>query len=339
MRIGNIALYYRLTAENSCKSISSKSLKVITIDVPEILDDEIRQKGFNCQGDTLAVACYYRNEDGKYINGPYTYSYSNTIGAKMYVGDFETYTPDMQVNQYVFFPNLQESIDITITRTNHTSGASTSKTIHIPVNSIKANFSYLVNKHTYDVKEDNIRLEQGDLVSFINLSEGDIISYHWQLIEALNTPQNVAPYGLESYRENPDCYFYNEGRYNIKLTVTDNNGCVSSISDNALFIPSSSVHKSYLIDASFTDNEPSYISSEEQNEPIIYPTLFNEEINIYWPGHTIEYWLFDESGILYLTGNGYNKIRIYTGNLSDGNYILKTNDKTFKLLRSKTLSH
>lgn len=335
----NSPLYYRLTAENSCKSISSKSLKVITIDVPEILDDEIRQKGFNCQGDTLAVACYYRNEDGKYINGPYTYSYSNTIGAKMYVGDFETYTPDMQVNQYVFFPNLQESIDITITRTNHTSGASTSKTIHISVNSIKANFSYLVNKQTYDVKEDNIRLEQGDLVSFINLSEGDIISYHWQLIEALNTPQNVAPYGLESYRENPDCYFYNEGRYNIKLTVTDNNGCVSSISDNALFIPSSSVHKSYLIDASFTDNEPSYISSEEQNEPIIYPTLFNEEINIYWPGHTIEYWLFDESGILYLTGNGYNKIRIYTGNLSDGNYILKTNDKTFKLLRSKTLSH
>lgn len=330
--------YYRLTAENNCGITHSNDFFISTSDVPEILEEEVIIQNLVCQGDTLKFGCFYKNEEGKLISGDYSYLYENNAGFQMYTAGLnglctDIYYPNTPINGYIYCPNVTAPFDMTVTRISNTTDASYSTIVHIPVNILQADFEFSVNNQTYSTQESCVYIEQGDLVEFKNLTDGNLVETYWELIEPENTPQNIPAYGLYSFMENPDCYFYNGGNYNIKLSVTDINGCHSTISNNAITIPFSAVKNSSFRQATFVekpfDENDKYLKKQLK----VFPTHFSNEITIQWKDHSFSYQLYDGNGSVLLEGYSNNEVKLNTENLIHGTYLLKVDNHLLKLIK------
>ncbi len=332
----NFELNYhlRLIAENACGADTSNIIQLTTIDVPEILDEEIFLKNLTCKGDSLDIICRFKTEDGYFINSEYEYAYSNDANLSMSYNTIShtSYYQNERTNNHILIKNVQEPFNITITRYSKRTDAKTTKTIHIPLKEVKADFTFTVNKHTYDTKEESVFIEPGDLVEFNNTSIGDVASFHWHLLDGMNTPKQVPSYGLDSYLENPDCYFYNKGTYNITLTITDSNGCQSSISCNAITIPNGSTYSSFTNQTHFLGPEEKEVMNHPLR-PTVYPTHFSHSIHIQWEKQTFMYSLMDETGRYLLSGEAEDEAILQTENMPHGNYLLIVNGWSIKLIK------
>lgn len=328
--------YYRLRAESECGTTYSNKVLVTTSDIPEIIEEEIVISGLVCQGDTLKLGCFYLDEDGKLISGDYYYQYESNAGIQMYTAGLngpctDIYYPNTPVNGYIYCPNVQAPFEMTITRVSKQTGATYSTTIPISVTMLHADFEYIINNKTHTLQEDQVNIEQGELVEFRNLTEGEIVNTYWELIEPMNTPANVSPYGLFSFLENPYCYFYNGGRYNVTLHVTDVNGCQSSVSTDAITIPSSAVRNTAFKNAIFVENRKE--NNPINNQLMVYPIHFHESIHILWGNNSFSYQLYDELGIVRISGSANEEVILHTEQLTPGVYILRINDQLIKLLK------
>ena len=320
--------YYRVVASNDCGSDTSDVFKVLLLDIEPISDEDITISGGTCPGDDIIVGLHYSSDymykfEG-YSGNCYTVKHENiSIDDQLYTGEW--------TDHWISFKDVQSSFDLTIIRKSLKSGATTSYKKTIEISNLEPSFSFVVGNKEYPFSSKIVAIEQGELVHFKNQTKGDnISSYYWELIMPMNTPDGITPYGLYSYQENPDCYFYNVTDYTISLTVTNDKGCSSTVSKNTLYVSESSAKLGHLaVDAEFVeeDTEPGL----SRNIPLVYPTYFSNSIHVQYEDRGFHYVLYDAYGRILLSGHAEGETTLNTSTLPMGCYILKVDDFAFKV--------
>lgn len=353
-------VYYRMIGESSCGADTSKTFVVQTDFAPVITDNELLLKDTVCVGEEF-VRIAYRNPRSDIYGYKYELSnndYSLCFGASSSASDITvTYelTPIMGPNDtlsdgiIVFYPS--ESFDVTITRIDMASGATSKKMVHFEVNHLFASFKYNVDGVAeYDMggRTNGVRLNQGSKVFFSADAKSDrgasSISYKWQLIRPLNPEYydkfggSVGIEGLTSRLQNPTCYFYNAGTYRVQLEVSDG-VCKSVMVDSSLFIDKSTV-RSYNVDAMFADGDEPFVDEEYEREYAngfyvdVYPTLVESSFGISTNAkESLPYEVIDEAGLKMTKGKVSGYERIDASSWHSGLYVVRVDGLIFKVLK------
>lgn len=320
--------YYRVVATGACQTDTTEEFKLLMVNVQPIQDGDIIVTGGKCPGDDVIVGVYYSKDysykyEG-YTGNCVTLNSNDSSEDKPYLGDWTT--------QRVSFRDVQQSFDLKITRKSEKSGAMTSYVKKIVMDRIEPSFGFVAGNKEYSMDAQSVAIEQGELVRFRNRTQTtDDVTYYWELIRPLNTPSYITPYGLYSYQENPESYFYNAGEYIVSLTVTDSKGCSATATSQSLYIPLSSTRNAQFDrDAEFV--EPLKMDT---NRLQVFPSFFTESITISYADRDFTYEFYDSLGRLLLQGSGTGYIELDTSYCPNGCYLLKVNQHVYKLVKSE----
>jgi hypothetical protein len=140
--------------------------------------------------------------------------------------------------------------------------------------------------------------------------------------------------GLTSELENPSCYYYNGGRYPMKLVVTDGE-CTSEIRDTSLYLPEESVrsryNKSFALEGSLD-----YVEVIESEYVDVNPRLITDHVIVSSTNptnvHSVK--LVDELSREVWNGSFSGSLKIQTENLISGVYFIIVDEtKIYKLIK------
>lgn len=319
-------VYVRAIGESKCGADTSKAYKVTTLYASFITDDELVLLDSICKGQTYVRIAYKSDYSDVYEYSYRKIGYEGT-GAWAVSSDVDDpFSADVEFHSIrdttrttggAIFMYPTKSFDVEITRYVKKTGASSKKMVHFFVDSLSADFSYLIDgveRHMSGERAQTVRINQGSRVAFSpeikTCVENGEMSYKWQLMQPLN-PRFYTMYGGSEGREglvselsNPACYFYNAGVYPIRMEVSDGL-CSASVLDTALYIDQSSF-RSYELDVVLDDEQvvPNMVRQYSWN---VYPNPCVDYLSISCDSTSVVR-LFDLAGTLLYEGCAINSI-------------------------------
>jgi hypothetical protein len=339
--------YYRLVAENLCGTTYSEGFKLLTLnDVPMILDEQIQIiQNALCVGDEcqLRIGDYLSYSGLPTCSGAYSYRLNGYDDIYLHLKKYSEGELIKPVGDFVItLKNISRPIELQIERVSEKTGLSSVKTYLLDFELFKADFEFSVltqnNDIRYHATTDNVEIEQGALVQFFNTTEKKLQSIGWLLIDSKDYDDfgdvDLSAKGLYSYKENPLSYFYTGGRYTVKMYAVSENGCRDTVESSALYIPWESVRNAktgvgFISDDYCEGNFDNDMSFDMQ----VYPTLFDDWIEINYLNREFEYRVYNLLGQTLLQGKGYSSTLLKVDYLLPGNYLLEIEGRRFKVIK------
>lgn len=210
-------------------------------------------------------------------------------------------------------------------------------TLPIRVLTLDVNFDVYINPTSYNYSSKEIQVNAGERIRLVNKTKVDTelnIEYlGWTLQYQTINNREVAT--ATSTIENPACYLYNNGTSKINLELRASNGCISSKAASISVVGKPSTRRVPV----FVDEDGSNeyeLGKVLENETTIslYPTITTGTITIATNLDNYDVAVSDLSGrtLSTLTGmSGVNTLQL--GGLTDGTYIVRVGDKTFKIVK------
>ncbi|MCQ2199127.1 MAG: hypothetical protein MJZ19_05340 [Paludibacteraceae bacterium] len=319
------SIYYRVVASNSCGTTTSDSIKVTVASIPEITEDCIIVESDFCEK-TATLYCY----DDEQKNLTYKYGYDFEIKGK--------YEKSFSTGNKVSISGINGELEITIIRSyngvsvKYIKRIDMSKTVSADFSLIAEEVEYASDNTTSEWAESvkitkSTTVPSGTKIALKNRSE-NAVSYKWEVYYD----------GIKmatSYIDNPLLYVYNEGSYSFHLTAYSGK-CESSYSWDGIKVEEGTLRT--FRDYSDEDTDFEY-SPEFRNMPIhnnsvieVYPTIFDNELYIKAEG-TYSFALYTASGVVLLRGKGNELSTISTTHLREGQYTMRVNELSFKLIK------
>lgn len=354
-------VYYRLIASSLCGKDTSDVIKMISRFIDPI-NGELQNLKPNCYSkkkddESFVFKVKIQNDKPQHKYSISIESECDGIVARKLLKDYYystssygdlilvAYISQLKNGEYVYPP-----CDFTLNLTRHDTlyGLSISESFFIHINTLEAGYSIEVeNGEEFRVGEkETILLAQGNRVQFREkVSENyngnkEDLSFQWVLEEPLNTDFSyqyggrMGLDGLTSELENPSCYYYNGGRYPMKLVVTDGE-CTSEIRDTSLYLPEESVrsryNKSFALEGSLD-----YVEVIESEYVDVNPRLITDHVIVSSTNptnvHSVK--LVDELSREVWNGSFSGSLKIQTENLISGVYFIIVDEtKIYKLIK------
>ncbi len=355
-------VYYRLIASSICGKDTSDVIKMISRFIDPI-NGELQNLKPNCYSkkkddESFVFKVKIQNDKPQHKYSISIESECDGIVARKLLDDYYYFTSSygdlilvayisqLKNGEYVYPP-----CDFTLNLTRHDTlyGLSISESFFIHINTLEAGYSIEVeNGEEFRVGEkETILLAQGNRVQFREkVSENyngnkEDLSYQWVLEEPLNITLDYTQHGgrmgldgLTSELENPSCYYYNGGRYPMKLVVTDGE-CTSEIRDTSLYLPEESVrsryNKSFALEGSLD-----YVEVIESEYVDVNPRLITDHVIVSSTNptnvHSVK--LVDELSRVVWNGSFSGSLKIQTENLISGVYFIIVDEtKIYKLIK------
>lgn len=354
-------VYYRLIASSLCGKDTSDVIKMISRFIDPI-NGELQNLKPNCYSkkkddESFVFKVKIQNDKPQHKYSISIESECDGIVARKLLKDYYystssygdlilvAYISQLKKGEYVYPP-----CDFTLNLTRHDTlyGLSISESFFIHINTLEATYSIEVeNGEEFRVGEkETILLAQGNRVQFREkVSENyngnkEDLSYQWVLEEPLNTDFSyqydgrMGLDGLTSELPNPSCYYYNGGRYPMKLVVTDGE-CPSEIRDTSLYLPEESVrsryNKSFALEGSLD-----YVEVIESEYVDVNPRLITDHVIVSSTNptnvHSVK--LVDELSREVWNGSFCGSLKIQTENLISGVYFIIVDEtKIYKLIK------
>ncbi len=270
-------LYVRYVASNYCVAKFSNVYAITMLTDPIIFEEDLDIKDNQCIGSDVYVRCYDNSLHTTNTSSEYRYIYSGYEGKMSDAKTGEAIT-DTTLNLYgVYLKDVTEPFSLKITRVSIITGISSSIYTDIKVSSVKSVFDYTINEITYS-SEQEATIQQGDLVTFNNKTEGDN-SYYWELIDPINPQYSSSPYGLYSTLASPKSFFYNGGHHKVKLISTNKDGCSDTLIVNAIYVDESTLRSSEVRQSFFFEDDAIALLTPE-NKVMVYPNPVSDFLNI-----------------------------------------------------------
>lgn len=355
-------VYYRLIASSFCGKDTSDVIKMISRFIDPI-NGELQNLKPNCYSkkkddESFVFKVKIQNDKPQHKYSISIESECDGIVARKLLDDYYYFTSSygdlilvayisqLKNGEYVYPP-----CDFTLNLTRHDTlyGLSISESFFIHINTLEAAYSIEVeNGEEFRVGEkETILLAQGNRVQFREkVSENyngnkEDLSYQWVLEEPLNITLDYMQHGgrmgldgLTSELENPSCYYYNGGRYPMKLVVTDGE-CTSEIRDTSLYLPEESVrsryNKSFALEGSLD-----YVEVIESEYVDVNPRLITDHVIVSSTNPTNVHYvkLVDELSREVWNGSFSGSLKIQTENLISGVYFIIVDEtKIYKLIK------
>ena len=354
-------VYYRLIASSLCGKDTSDVIKMISRFIDPI-NGELQNLKPNCYSkkkddESFVFKVKIQNDKPQHKYSISIESECDGIVARKLLKDYYystssygdlilvAFISQLKKGEYVYPP-----CDFTLNLTRHDTlyGLSISESFFIHINTLEATYSIEVeNGEEFRVGEkETILLAQGNRVQFREkVSENyngnkEDLSYQWVLEEPLNTDFSyqyggrMGLDGLTSELPNPSCYYYNGGRYPMKLVVTDGE-CTSEIRDTSLYLPEESVrsryNKSFALEGSLD-----YVEVIESEYVDVNPRLITDHVIVSSTNptnvHSVK--LVDELSREVWNGSFSGSLKIQTENLISGVYFIIVDEtKIYKLIK------
>lgn len=366
-------VYYRLMAESGCGQAISKVATLKRREVSFITDEELSSRFYDykkayCIGSatyrelTITADTSYRYkvkaEYGKLGNADKLVIAHNLLSNQ--VTDTILLAPDpldphkaegpLHLFMYEYYgdnkaSSLQDNLTLHITRIDPKTGLTVSRSIEIPTINLGATFAMSVEggEEILAGEKKSVMIEQGSRVEFrpiVVTNSSNPLTYKWSLQEPLNKEYykiyggREGLDGLTSELENPSCYYYNGGRYPMKLVVTDGE-CTSEIRDTSLYLPEESVrsryNKSFALEGSLD-----YVEVIESEYVDVNPRLITDHVIVSSTNptnvHSVK--LVDELSREVWNGSFCGSLKIQTENLISGVYFIIVDEtKIYKLIK------
>lgn len=324
----NYSKKVRFVLTTMCTKDTSDTFVIHTIPDPVIYTEDIVLKDNTCPGNDVYVRCYDDKTHVTDNESEFTYIYSGYEGLMVDAQSGKEVNDTTQTKYGVYLKNVKEPFMLHITRISTKHNLSSSISVNVKVSTIKADFDFEVNDNVYNANE-SVQIQQGDLVKFYNRTDS-VKTFDWNLIDPLNTQYTADPYGLYSHRENPICYFYNKGDYNVRLIVENDKGCTDTTFCK-LTINEASVKNMKMEGNFFIDSDDEEVITYNDNV-YIYPNPVKDWLYVYTEDDA-ELFLYDASGIMLQTLFGNKETSIDMRKYDLGVYLLKVNGKTFKIIK------
>lgn len=361
-------VYYRMIATSSCGKDTSDVIKMISRQIDPI-DIEVGASQNICYEDFKDSEYLHFWIKNSVEKPQYKYSYTVDCECDSIVlrtinqGINGKYVPErifeqgeilpfslmcyIRISQVVDGQYMVPKCDFTLNLTRHDTlyGLSISKSFNFQVNTLTADYSIDVEDGgEFRVGErKTILLAQGNRVQFkenvtdtYNRDKSNL-KFKWVLEEPLNANfyykygGRLGLDGLTSELENPSCYYYNGGRYPMKLIVTDGE-CTSEIRDTSLYIPEESVRSSYNKPFSLEGSEEyeEYIDIIKREFIEINPKLITDYVMVHSsdPSKVHFVKMLDELSRVVWEGTFSGIVKIPTENLASGVYFIVVDERT-----------
>lgn len=349
---GDSISYYRVIADNGCKVDTSRLFVVYSLSEPVILESEfdIVYPSKGCLSKWVSISMHdtlhysYKYEfDTSLVKKNFEMvvrvpnnSHGSYVYSDLIEDPIDTYYPayrsgKMTKNKIQFIV-LLDSFDVKITRVDDRSGVESSRTVRIGTKRMDVDFFMMIDGNRYTSSVENVDIEQGARVTFEPTVEVEQVNYlKWNLIEAPNRDLGGTQ-GLVSNKWNPACYFYNAGRYAITLELTDIRGCTRKIVSTTLNLPKESVRKTHIgAGAYFAEDEDE--SLDIMSDVQVYPTLVDDELHIVSKGETRSLTIYNEMGMVVLSGEVEEMMDVRTDEWPKGIYLVRVGDWSYTVLK------
>lgn len=338
--------FYRYVAFNGCMSDTSKVIKVVTLNVPIIRDEEILITPSQCQGGYVSIdLCDYVTPSGSRMyerkgaahRYMYTYRFENVgIHVSYYDVDNKVYKPYEDSSMVapenkIRVDSVTEDVKVLISRIDMETKSVATRYVVIDYNPFDVDFIFRVNGQEYASDASNVMINQGDRIEFISHVEGaDVskVSYSWKLMSADNIPNALESDGYYSPLANPICYIYNAGNYPITLKASYA-GCSQQVVCDAIYLPKSNVKKGIVGDVVFGEDEEVENRISSVN---VYPNPCGDWLNVQ-AERMVRIELYDLAGSLLYENEG-EEFRLDMRPLASGLYILVVDGEVFKIVKN-----
>lgn len=332
-------VYYRAIAYSECASNdTSKVFTVYTIDLPVILDEELTIEQSECSTKWITLTMLDRS------NYYYAYEVENadafstlemTSVEKSVVENGVKFT-----NGVAKFNSVKDSFVVKVTRLDVRTKSETSRLVRITPKFYNVDFTFTVNGITYPSTTDEVEITPGTRVQYNINEDVDVTDckVEWGILTSLTFYDGWSgyynydeEYELTSYLLSPVCYYYQAGRQNVWLKVTDNEGCESKAVSGSLYVIYDGTVKHYA-------GEGAIWADPESPAPVdmtinVYPTLFSDVLYVEAGKDAQEVLVYNAQGVLVHRMTAEGKVEIATSSYPTGVYMVRVGDWMFKVIK------
>lgn len=337
-------MYYRFVAYNKCEYDTSDVIKVVTLNVPTIKEEELVITPAKCAGGSVFVdLCDYINDQGVrvydiYRSQPrymYTYSVDNEHAQMMYYDPsnkvYKPYADSVKLlsNNKLRVDSLYEDVKLHISRFDMQTGAVANKYVLVDYLPLKVDFSFAIDGKEYPSTHSAVVVGQGQRVEFISRVENAPSSarYKWKFMSADNFLKAKEDDGYYSSLQNPVCYFYRSGHYPITLTVATDD-CEAQAIYQSIYLPEYNVKRGTLSDV-VVEGEEAF--EQEEMAVVVTPNPCKDYLLVTSPRQSIVQ-LLNMTGVQLYQTEG-NQLEIDMRAFSSGVYLLNVDGEIFKVLK------
>ncbi|NCC98215.1 MAG: hypothetical protein EOL95_00730 [Bacteroidia bacterium] len=236
------------------------------------------------------------------------------------------------------FYNSKHDFIISVYRENILNGSRTAD-VNIPISviSMVPDFSITVDGVESEILEypDEYFVVQPGARIQLNNQTQNADKYLWTL--ELQYHRGCEIKGTTSYIENPVCYLYNTGQNKIRLTATNKEGCVGSITAENIYVSNSSSHS--INDVSFFANEIEDQKLKASSELCITanPTILSDEDYVLYLKTNLKnysYKIVDLIGRILLSGYSDSENQeLDLSGLQSGGYLLNIEGNIIRIVK------